>query len=116
GADFTAKDFRTWAGTSLALDALARLQPFKTQKEAKRRIAEVLEAVAEKLGNTVAVCRKCYIHPGVFESYIRRTLTQPVRERDFARMIRKWSRPKLRLSLTEALEKSIKRQTSRRPR
>ncbi|HEY2383831.1 MAG TPA: DNA topoisomerase IB [Terriglobia bacterium] len=108
GDDFTAKDFRTWAGTTLAVEAFGRRPAFKTQKEGKRRIAEVLDEVAQKLGNTVAVCRKCYVHPGVFESYVRHTLTRPAAERDFARMIREWSKPKQRLTLTQALKESVK--------
>jgi DNA topoisomerase-1 len=75
GDDFSAKDFRTWAATTLAVEALCECKPFTSQREAKRNIVAVLQAVAERLGNTVAVCRKCYVHPGVFEAYVARTLT-----------------------------------------
>jgi len=77
GSDFTAKDFRTWAATSLAIEALCGCKPFTTQREAKRNIVAALEQVAQRLGNTVAVCRKCYVHPAVFEDYVARALTLP---------------------------------------
>ncbi len=70
GEDFTAKDFRTWAGTVLAAQALARLQRFKTQREAKRNVLKAIECVASRLGNTRAVCRKAYIHPAIFAAYM----------------------------------------------
>jgi DNA topoisomerase I len=69
GADFTAKDFRTWFGTVLAARALQEIGPFKTKKQAKTKMNEPFEAVATVMGNTPAVCRKCYIHPAVVESY-----------------------------------------------
>jgi DNA topoisomerase I len=71
GEDFTSKDFRTWAGTLLAARALGRLGGFDSQAQAKRNVATAVEAVARLLGNTAAVCRKCYIHPVVLESYLR---------------------------------------------
>jgi DNA topoisomerase I len=74
GAEFTAKDFRTWAGTKLAVDALAVLGGFDTQTEAKRLINEALDQVAERLGNTRAVCRRSYVHPAVLEAYFGGTL------------------------------------------
>lgn len=74
-ADFTAKDFRTWAGTVLALGALQKLKEFQTQKQAKRNLKQAVEAVAEKLGNTPTVCRKCYIHPFVLDGYVNKKLS-----------------------------------------
>jgi DNA topoisomerase-1 len=70
GEDFTSKEFRTWAGTVLAARALARLGAFDSQAQAKRNVVTAVEAVAGLLGNTAAVCRKCYIHPAVIESYL----------------------------------------------
>jgi DNA topoisomerase-1 len=70
GDDFTAKDFRTWAGTVLAAQALARLARFKSQTEAKRNVARAIACVADRLGNTKAVCRKAYIHPAVVAAYM----------------------------------------------
>ena len=70
GDDFTAKDFRTWAGTVLAAQALARLARFKSQTEAKRNVVQAIAAVAKRLGNTRSVCRKCYIHPAILAAYM----------------------------------------------
>ena len=74
GEEFTAKDFRTWSGTVLAATALADQAGFTTKAQAKRNIAAAVESVAHKLGNTKAVCRKCYVHPAVFEGYLDGTL------------------------------------------
>lgn len=70
GQDLSAKDFRTWAGTVLAADALRSLGASQAQRGPKRRIRGMIEEVAEALGNTVAICRKCYIHPRVIEAYL----------------------------------------------
>ena len=74
GEDFTAKDFRTWAGTVLAMRALRELKPFESETQAKRNIVNAVERVAKKLGNTRAICRKCYIHPAIIAAYTERTL------------------------------------------
>ena len=73
GEDFTAKDFRTWGGTVLAAIALSKQEEFETKKQAKSNIKTAICAVAELLGNTPAVCRKCYIHPVIVEAYLKRT-------------------------------------------
>jgi DNA topoisomerase-1 len=70
GHDFTAKDFRTWAGTVLAAQALAAVKRFSTTAEAKRNVVSAIESVAKRLGNTRAVCRKCYIHPAILDAYM----------------------------------------------
>jgi len=70
GEDFTAKDFRTWAGTVLAALALREAGHFESETEARRNVVRAIESVAEKLGNTPAVCRKCYVHPGVLDAYM----------------------------------------------
>jgi len=70
GADFTAKDFRTWAGTVLAAVALGKLGASETKRQAKANIKHAIGAVAEVLGNTPAICRQCYIHPAVLEAYL----------------------------------------------
>jgi DNA topoisomerase-1 len=75
GSDFTAKDFRTWAGTVLAALALQEVGPFETQAAAKRNVTQAIERVAQKLGNTPAICRKCYVHPEVINGYLNGTLT-----------------------------------------
>jgi DNA topoisomerase-1 len=70
GAEFSAKDFRTWAGTVLAAIALRQFERFDTKTQAKKNLVTAIERVAERLGNTPAVCRKCYIHPVILESYL----------------------------------------------
>ncbi len=80
GRDFTAKDFRTWAGTVLAAMALQEMQEFDSQAQAKRNIRAAIERVAKLLGNTPTVCRKCYVHPAVLDSYIDRTMLQNVQQ------------------------------------
>jgi DNA topoisomerase-1 len=75
GKDFTAKDFRTWSGTVLALRALRGFKPFQTKAEAKRNIRSAIQSVAAELGNTPTVCRKCYIHPHVLDAYLEGALT-----------------------------------------
>lgn len=70
GEDFTAKDFRTWAGTVLAAKALAAVRTFASTAEAKRNVVKAIESVAKRLGNTTAVCRKCYIHPAIVDAYM----------------------------------------------
>ncbi len=70
GEEFSAKDFRTWAGTVLAAVALRELEKAETKAQTKKNLVQAVEAVAQRLGNTPAVCRKCYIHPVVLESYL----------------------------------------------
>lgn len=69
GAAYTAKDFRTWAGTVLAALALRRMEAPASDTHRKRVVAQAISAVAEKLGNTPAICRKCYVHPAVIAAY-----------------------------------------------
>jgi DNA topoisomerase-1 len=74
GQEFTAKDFRTWAGTVLAACALEDFEAFESEMAAKRNVVQAIDAVAEQLGNTRAVCRKCYVHPAVIDAYLDRSL------------------------------------------
>lgn len=74
GDEFTAKDFRTWAGTVLASLALRELEAFTSETQAKRNVVAAIKAVAERLGNTPAVCRKCYVHPAVLDCYLKGNL------------------------------------------
>ncbi|MGN8343149.1 DNA topoisomerase IB [Pseudomonas sp. SMV71] len=69
GADFTAKDYRTWAGSAAALAGLRTLR-WETETEARKHVAEMVKQVARQLGNTPTVCRKCYIHPAVVEGFM----------------------------------------------
>lgn len=66
---FTAKDFRTWVGSAHALKVLLELGDFETKKQCKSNIQKAIEAVSKKLGNTLTVCKKYYIHPSVIQSY-----------------------------------------------
>jgi len=68
--EFSAKDFRTWAGTVMAAIALEAVGAFETKKQAKANIKNAIGAVSKMLGNTPAICRKCYVHPAVLESYL----------------------------------------------
>jgi DNA topoisomerase-1 len=79
GDEFTSKDFRTWAGTVLAAGELCRMGAFASETEGRRNIARAIEAVAARLGNTKAVCRKCYIHPAIPECYLDGSLLETLR-------------------------------------
>lgn len=81
GESFSAKDFRTWAGTVLAAQTLQSFEAGTTQAEAKKNITRAIEQVAEQLGNTPAICRKCYVHPAVLEAYLGGTLHETLRQR-----------------------------------
>lgn len=72
GEDFTAKDFRTWAGTVLAACELSKCLPIASAADAKRKIVKAIETVASRLGNTKSVSRKCYIHPAVLDAFLDR--------------------------------------------
>lgn len=89
GSDITAKDFRTWAATSLAVLALAEQEESKPTKKGQ---IEAIKQVAKRLGNTPAVCRKCYIHPAVLEGYLngnlRRILAAVGEEEEVAQLWR----------------------------
>jgi len=69
GADFTAKDYRTWAGSVLALGALRRIEPQPGERHLRTHVVETVKEVAATLRNTPAVCRKCYIHPAVLDAF-----------------------------------------------
>ncbi|HHP7229637.1 MAG TPA: DNA topoisomerase IB, partial [Xenococcaceae cyanobacterium] len=69
GRDFTAKDFRTWAGTLLAAMELTEMGQFETEQQAKKNLTQVIKKVAKQLGNRPATCRKYYIHPAVIAAY-----------------------------------------------
>jgi DNA topoisomerase I len=79
GQDITAKDFRTWAGTVLAALALKEVESFDTAAQAKRNLRAAIERVAARLGNTPAICRKCYVHPEVLNSYLDGSLVLEIK-------------------------------------
>ncbi len=88
GEAFTAKDFRTWAGTLAALELLEAQDPAESEAAAKRVVSDCIKQVAARLGNTPAVCRACYIHPAVPEAYAAGTL--PPTGRNSARVLLKF--------------------------
>ena len=81
GEEITAKDFRTWAGTNLAALALRELEEFDSEAKRKKNVVRAVEAVAKMLGNTPAICRKCYIHPAIFEGYLDGSLLEGLKQR-----------------------------------
>ena len=87
GEEFTAKDFRTWAGTVLAAQTLQEIGGAETKTETRQKIKQAIESVAERLGNTASICRKCYVHPVVLEAYMDGTLVETLAqlaEQEFA--------------------------------
>src|SRR3954447_15317688 len=74
GEDITAKDFRTWAGTVLTFRCLASLDAAASDTEAKRNLVAAIKTVSTRLGNTPAVCRRSYVHPGVLDAYLEGSL------------------------------------------
>ncbi|HEX7335764.1 MAG TPA: hypothetical protein VF252_01045 [Gemmatimonadales bacterium] len=74
GQEFTAKDFRTWRGTMQAIAALSEIGPWTTQRQAKSNILRAIDRVSDQLNNTRAVCRKYYVHPAIFETYLAGTM------------------------------------------
>jgi DNA topoisomerase-1 len=76
GEEFTAKDFRTWAGTLLAVAALTEMGAWTSRRQAKSNVLRAIDRVAEQLNNTRAVCRKYYVHPAVFETYLAGTMLE----------------------------------------
>jgi DNA topoisomerase-1 len=81
GREFTAKDFRTWAGSVLASLALSEFEAFDTKVQARKNILRAVEKVAERLGNTPTVCRKCYVHPEVIEAYLDGSMLETLQKR-----------------------------------
>jgi DNA topoisomerase-1 len=80
GRDITAKDFRTWAGTVLAALALREFEAFDSQAKAKKNVRAAIERVSSRLGNTPTICRKCYIHPEIVNSYLSGSLLLEIKE------------------------------------
>ncbi len=79
GESFTAKDFRTWAGTVLAAMALDEFEKVDSEAQAKKNVVQAIEHVSQRLGNTPTICRKCYVHPQILDSYIDGTLAGVLR-------------------------------------
>jgi DNA topoisomerase I len=101
GAEFTSKDFRTWAGTVLAARAL--------HAAGKNGLSKAIEQVAQQLGNTSAVCRKCYIHPAVIDAYQDGTLPQAMTARSAEACVKRLLARRKPRSLLPALKQSLRR-------
>jgi DNA topoisomerase I len=112
GAEFSAKDFRTWAGTVLAAVALREFERFDTQAQAKKNVVMAIERVAERLGNTPTICRKCYIHPAVLASYLSGETMDLLR----AKTERTLERNLSKLSAAEAAVLAFLQQKLRQPK
>ena len=120
GEDITAKDFRTWAGTVLAAVALQEFSEIDSQAKAKKNLKAAIESVATRLGNTVTICRKCYIHPEIINSYLAGDLATNLKDKIDRELSRKLPGLKpeeaavlallerrLKLSLTDKLKSSL---------
>ncbi|MFL6590324.1 MAG: DNA topoisomerase IB [Chthoniobacterales bacterium] len=89
GEEFTAKDFRTWAGTVLAAMALNAQEAFENKTQAKKNVKDAISAVAKILGNTPTVCRKCYVHPAVLENYLDGAMIDGLKQKTEETLVRK---------------------------
>src|SRR6201982_3192301 len=97
--DFSAKDFRTWAGTVLAALALSEFKKCDSQAEAKRNVVAAIERVAKQLGNTPTVCRKSYVHPEILSAYMSGDLIKMLD----AKIAQKFKRQYAELTLDEIM-------------
>jgi len=115
GDDFTAKDFRTWAGTVLAAQALSEVESYDSQAQAKRNVVDAIEKVARKLGNTRSVCRRCYVHPAVVDAYLDGSMLRTLQERAEGELKRSMGRLRPEEAAVLALlQQRLKRESTRR--
>ena len=117
GKDFTAKDFRTWAGTVLASLALQEFEAFDTQTQAKKNLVQAIKSVSERLGNTPAICRKCYIHPAVLNAYTDGSMLRTLKSNTEALMKEGLQEHKLRpeeAAVMAFLQERLKQEVNRR--
>lgn len=115
GADISAKDFRTWAGTVLATMALREFEKVDGEAAAKKNIRRAIEAVASRLGNTPTICRKCYVHPEVLNCYLEGSLIETLDQkiaRELKRDLHKL--PPEEAATLALLHKRLGRQRARR--
>ena len=104
GAAFTAKDFRTWGGTVIAAETLVDLGPAASEREAEQHIVAAVDAAADRLGNTRAVCRSCYVHPAIPESHLDGTLAEAWRTSRASASCRRSERAALKVLRAKATE------------
>jgi DNA topoisomerase-1 len=110
GREFTAKDFRTWTGTVLAARALQELQEFGSETQAKKNVLLAVESVAGLLGNTRAVCRKCYVHPAIIDSYLDRSLASSLSARAGKRLANPHALTRLETAVLALLQRRLRRE------
>ena len=114
GGSFTAKDFRTWAGTMLAAKALREFEKFDSETQAKKNVVAAIEHVAQRLGNTKAVCRKCYVHPAILDSYLSGSLIDQLQHRAEKEMKHIGKLPVEEAAVVTLLQQQLKRARPRR--
>lgn len=110
GQDYTAKDFRTWAATVLAAMALQEMKGFSTKTQGKKNVVRAIESVAQQLGNTPSICRKCYVHPAIIDTYMDGLLLDSLKRRVRRKLDQK--QPQLRpeeAAVLRLLEARLKR-------
>ena len=111
GQDYTSKDFRTWAGTVLAAQTLRDFEKVDSDAKAKKNIVRAVEAVAKRLGNTKAVCRKCYIHPAIFDAYLDGSMVRTIADRA-ARAARKGDFTEAEAAVLGLLQRRLARRSA----
>jgi DNA topoisomerase-1 len=115
GETFTAKDFRTWAGTVLAALALQEFETFDSRTQAKRNVVRAIDRVAKDLGNTPAICRKSYVHPAVIDAYLEGGVVQSLQHRTEHRLTQRLAGLKPEEAAVLALlQQRLRRESERR--
>jgi len=119
GEDFTAKDFRTWVGTVACALTLADLPSVETAVDAKKNVIEAIKLVAQRLGNTPAVCRKSYVHPSIIDQYLEAGPLKPLasrtgglqsEEKAVLRLLEKCAKESDSQRTTKQLKRSLRKQ------
>lgn len=116
GADYSAKDFRTWAGTVLAAVALREAGTFESEAEAKHNVVGAIERVARRLRNTRAVCRRSYVHPAVIDSYLDGSLEKSILPTSERLLERGRITSGVEADVLTLLRQKLRSQAKRRPR
>jgi DNA topoisomerase I len=113
GETFTAKDFRTWAGTVLAAGALRDVNDLPGQRPGDPAVLRAVETVARHLGNTRTVCRRCYVHPAVIDAYLDGSLAAALEQRVRQRLGGRRAPRRLETAVLALLERRLRRQAAR---
>ncbi len=113
GEAFTAKDFRTWAGTVLAAQALREMEQLPGQRAGDPVVLRAVETVARHLGNTRTVCRRCYVHPAVIDAYLDGSLAAMLESRVQHRLHARQAPRRLETAVLALLERRLHRDAAR---